>query len=300
MSGLLYALHTPKARMDIQSLVNHSTQLPTVPAVTQRVIASFSSEDVTMGEIAELLETDPVLSAKLLRLANSAYFQVSRSIESVDEAIRILGMAMVRNLVLAGGMVGAFVNTPGIDLHTFWTYSLYTACSARWLAPHCRVNRDLVFTVGLIHGIGQLHLHSAAPAAMVALDQQLPPLHADRAAAEAQALGFHFLNVSAALARRWNFPQSLVDALEHIADPLAAPAFSEVAATVHLGAWHARNALADTPVEAMRQSYPAAVAERMGLSAHWIFPDTEGAKTAALPPIPALSELTHGLTEMLR
>lgn len=285
--------------MDLQHLVSHTTPLPTVPSVTQRVIASFSSEDVTLGEIAELLETDPVLSAKLLRLANSAYFQVSRSIESVDEAIHILGMAMVRNLVLAGGMVGAFVNTPGMDLHAFWTYSLYTACSARWLADYTGVNRDLVFTVGLIHGIGQLHMHSAAPAAMVALDQQFPPLHPDRAQAETQSLGFHFLNVSAALARRWNFPLSLVEALEQVADPLHAPAFSAVAATVHLGSWHARNTVARTPPETLRQSYPAAVGERLGLSAHWIFPN-ETASAVQQPTIPNLDELSHGLSEMLR
>lgn len=285
--------------MDLQSLIDHSSQLPTVPRVTQRVIASFGSEDVTVGEIAELIEADPVLSAKLLRLANSSYFQVARSIASVDDAIRILGLAMVRHLVLADGMVGSFVNIPGIALHPFWMHSLYSACSARWLAEHLSINRDLVFTLGLMHGIGQLQMHSAAPAAMVALDHQSHVLSAERAAFETATLGFSYLDVSAALARLWSFPLSLVAPLEHIAQPLNAPEFSVAAALVHLGAWHARNTVMGTPAEDIAGSYPHAVGRRLGLSAGWVLPHADASGLLALPSMPPLHELTHGLDEIL-
>ena len=287
--------------MDFKSLIDHPSKLPTVPQVTQRVIASFGSEDVTVGEIAELIEADPVLSAKLLRLANSSYFQVSRSIDSVDDAIRILGLAMVRHLVLAGGLMGIYVNMPGIDMHQFWTHSLYTACTARWLAEHSAVNRDQVFTLGLMHGIGQLHMHTVAPAATVALDLQAHVLSAERARCETGALGFNYLDVSAALANLWNFPKSLVDPLQYIADPLAAPHFSAVAATVHLSAWHARNTLLEVSEQDIHKHYPHAVGNRLGISASWVLRDTNAGTTdgAALPPIPHLHELTHGLDEML-
>jgi HD-like signal output (HDOD) protein len=268
--------------------------------VTQRVIASFGSEDVSVGEIAELIEADPVLSAKLLRLANSSYFQVSRSIESVDDAIRILGLAMVRHMVLAGGLMGTYVNIPGIDLHQFWTYSLYTACTARWLAEHGELNRDLAFTLGLMHGIGQLQMRSAAPAATVALDQQAHVLSAERAHCETQALGFNYLNVSAALAGIWNFPPTLVEPLQHIADPLSAPHFSVAAATTHLSAWHARNTLLDLTPEDARWHYPAAVGARLGLSSSWVLPPEEPLPGRLLPRIPALHELAHGLDDMLK
>jgi HD-like signal output (HDOD) protein len=285
--------------MDLKSLIDHPSKLPTVPRVTQRVIASFGSEDVTVGEIAELIAADAVLSARLLRLANSSYFQVSRSIESVDDAIRILGLAMVRHLVLAGGMMGAYVNIPGIDLHQFWTYSLYTACTARWLAEQGTVNRDLAFTLGLMHGIGQLHLHSVAPAAAVALDQEAHVLSAERVRCETEALGFNYLDVSAALASLWNFPPSLVEPLQTMAEPLAAPHFCATAATLHLSAWHARNLLLETPAEQVRLHYPHAVGARLGISASWVLPDAPATDGAALPPIPAPHALSHGLDEML-
>jgi HD-like signal output (HDOD) protein len=289
-----------KARMDLKSLIELPSKLPTVPQVTQRIIATYGSDDVTVGELAQLIEADPVLSAKVLRLANSSYFQVSRSIETVDDAIRILGVAMVRNVVLAGGLTCVYVNIPGINLHQFWMYSLYTACTARWLAEYGNVNRDQAFTLGLMHGIGQLHMHSVAPAAVRALDQQAHVLSAERIGCETEALGFNFLNVSAALAGNWNLPPSLVDPLQYIADPISATHFSLAAATVHLSVWHARNTVLDVPIEEARLNYPHSVGECLDISSSWVLPGTQAAVNEAIPQIPALHELTHGLEEMLK
>ena len=89
--------------MDIQTLLDQPGKLPTVPKVTQKLIESFSDEDVSIDEIARQIAADPALTAKLLRLANSAYFHVSRTIGTVDDALRMLGFVMVRNLVLEIG-----------------------------------------------------------------------------------------------------------------------------------------------------------------------------------------------------
>lgn len=285
--------------MDLKTLVNHSARLPTVPMVTQRVIASLHSDDVSLSEIAGLLEADPVLSAKLLRLANSAYFQLSGSIDSVEEAVQVLGLAMVRNLALSAGMAHAFVNTPGVDLRAFWTYSLFTASAARWLAQHHGDSSDVVFTLGLIHALGQLHMHSAAPAAMASLDQQQSLFSEERAQAETQALGFNFLNVSATLARRWNFPDSLVEPLEQIAQPLASSPFSPTAALVHMACWHVRCLLQATSEDQVRASYPEAVGQRLGLSVDWFIAPSDSDTEPLRMHIPSLPTLTHGLESLL-
>lgn len=286
--------------MNLQSLIDLPGKLPTVPQVAQRVIASLGSEDVSAAEIAELIAADPVLSAKLLRLANSSYFQMARSIETVEDAIRVLGLGMVRNLVLATGMVRAFSHTPGMDLHQFWKHNLFTACAARWLAGHCDVNSDLAFTLGLMHGIGQLHMHLATPAAMVALDQQVHVLAHGRAALEKASLGFHYCEVSAALARLWNFPPSLAEALGQIPQPLAAAEFSAAAALVHLGAWHTSNCMLATPDAENAASYPQEVGQRLGLDPAWaLAPDETVADQPGLPRMPVLADLTHGLEQML-
>jgi HD-like signal output (HDOD) protein len=284
--------------MELKSLVDQPNKLPTIPKVAQKLIESFSSEDVSVGEIASQLAADPALSAKLLRLANSAYFHVSRTIGTVDDALRMLGFVMVRNLVLGNGMVAAFRNTKGIDLPQFWRYNLYTACASRWLASSAGGNGDMVFTLGLMHGIGQLQMHAGIPELMAPLDKKMSVLHADRAALEKSTLSFHYGDVSAELGKVWNFPQVLIDALRDIPQPLDSKEFSEAAAWVHLGAWRARvEVLALTDEESVA-SYPTAVAKRLKFEPGWL-PALAAAFGESEHTMPALSELTEGLDAML-
>lgn len=286
--------------MELKSLLDQPSKLPTIPRVTQQLIESFSSEDVTIDAIASQLAADPALSAKLLRLANSAYFNVSRTIGTVDDALRMLGFVMVRNLVLGSGMAAAFRNTPGMDLRQFWRYNLYTACTSRWLAGTAGVNADLVFTVGLMHGIGQLQMHAAMPAAMAPLDKQVNVLAAGRAELEKQALGFHYGDVAAELAKIWHFPQPIVSALRDTPQPLSSPEFSEPAAWVHMGAWRARTEVLAMSDEELVASYPADLGKRLGLAPTWVPALGAQAAGAAIAHVmPPLKELTEGLDAML-
>jgi HD-like signal output (HDOD) protein len=285
--------------MELKSLLDQPGKLPTIPKVAQQLIASFSSDEATVDEIARQLAADPALSAKLLRLANSAYFHVSRTIGTVDDALRMLGFVMVRNLVLGNGMVAAFRNTPGINLKQFWRYNLYTACAARWLAAQAGVNADLAFTVGLMHGIGQLQMHAGMPAAMIPLDRQMSVLDAGRAELERKTLGFHYGDVAAELAKIWNFPQPIVAALRDTPQPLQAPEFSEAAAWVHLGAWCARSEVLATSAEDAAASYPSEVGLRLGVAADWVPALAALTPDPTTPVMPPLQELAEGLDAML-
>ncbi len=285
--------------MELKSLLDQPNKLPTIPKVTQQLIKSFSSVDVSLDEIARQLATDPVLSAKLLRLANSAYFHVSRTIGTVDDALRMLGFVMVRNLVIGNGMVAAFRNTPGMNLNQFWLYNLYTACASRWLAGTAGVNADMVFTLGLMHGIGQLQMHGGMPEAMIDLDRQMNVLDAGRAALEKEALGFHYGDVSAELATIWNFPQALIGALRDIPQPLSAPTFCAPAAWAHLGAWRARTEILAMSDEQVVASYPAQVGKLLGVAPTWVPALVEQTHGRAGPVMPPLAELADGLDAML-
>lgn len=285
--------------MDLQSLIDDPSKLPTIPKVGQQLIASFSANEVSVTDIAHQLAADPALSAKLLRLANSAYFHVSRTVGTVDAALQILGLVMVRNLVLGSSVAGAFRHTAGIDLPQFWRYNLYTACTARWLANRIDVNSDRVFTLGLLHAIGQLQMHTVAASAMASLDQQMGVLAPGRARLEQQIFGFDYGDVSAELARAWQFPLPLTEALRHIAQPLAAPEFLEASALVHLGAWRARADVLGWSEAEQLANYPVEVGERLYLQPDWTSALAARAHPDARQPVmPPLAELTQGLEAM--
>jgi HD-like signal output (HDOD) protein len=284
--------------MELKNLIDQPSKLPTIPKVAQQLISSFSSEDVSVTDIASQLAADPALSAKLLRLANSAYFHVSRTIGTVEAALQMLGFVMVRNLVLGNSMAAAFKNTPGIDLKQFWRYNLYTACATRWLAHRADFNSDMAFTLGLMHGIGQLQMHAGMPQAMVPLDKQMSVLDARRTELEKQSFGFHYGDVSAELAKLWNFPPLLIDALRNIAQPLSSPEFSESAAWVHMGAWRARCEVLGLSADDQLASYPHEVGKRLKLEPTWVSSLSDQSPGFELLLMPEMSELTDGLEAM--
>lgn len=289
--------------MELKSLVDQPSKLPTVPKVVQQLIASFNAEEVSAADIARQIAADPALSAKLLRLANSAFFHVSRTVGTVDDALRMLGFVMVRNLVLGNGMVAAFKNTRGMDLPQFWRHNLYTACAARWLAMHAGVagedNGDAIFTVGMMHGIGQLQLHAVAAAEVAPLDKQLNVLDPARAQHEKDLWGFHYADVSAELARIWNFPDALAQALREVPDPLSADKLDRAAGWVHLGAWVARLEVLKIDEETARASYPAQLARKLDVDPAWVPLLVKHDPAKADRAMPGMKELSAGLDAML-
>ncbi len=287
--------------MPLAHLFDNPTALPTIPKVVQELIHSFSRDDVSVDEIARRLSADPVLSAKTLRLANSAYFHVSRRIGTVDDALRMLGFVMVRNLVVGCGMAGAFKAVPGMDLPQFWRHSLDTACAARWLAQAGGHNADLAFTVGLVHGLGQLLLHVALPAEMKPLDRQCHPLAGERAALERQSLGYHHGAVSAALAEHWKFPPEVAQPLNDVPEPGAGNADWPMAALIHVAAWRARVHALHVKPDAAAASCPIALGAAIRLPIAWRSEDgtISGDHPALAQGMPPLAELSKGLDAML-
>lgn len=274
--------------MTLESLLQHPNALPAAPKVVEELISSFENPDVSVEEIAHKLSLDPVLAAKLLRLANSAYYHVSRRIGNVEDAVRMLGFVTVRTLVISSGLVGGFKQVPGLDLKRFWRYSLHTAVVAKWIAKKVGVNTDLAFTIGMMHGIGQLVLHSGMAAEAQQLDATVGTYEPGRMEAENAAFGFNFSEVGAELALRWKFPEIFPDTIRDFPAPPPLPAPGRMAAVVHLAVWRARADELGLNAEDTAASLPLAVAEGLGLSA-----------AELLEGMPSLSNLSAGLEELI-
>jgi HD-like signal output (HDOD) protein len=274
--------------MTLEALLQNPNALPTAPKVVEELISSFEKADVSVDEVARTLSLDPVLAAKLLRLANSAYYHVSRRIGNVEDAIRMLGFVTVRTLVISSGLVGGFKTVPGLDLRRFWRYSLHTAVAAKWLAKKVGVNTDLAFTIGMMHAIGQLVMHSAMPAEAQELDKTVDSYDMGRLAAEKATFGYDFSQVGAELAVRWKFPDIFPDSIRHFPQPLTPSPLSRMAAVVHLAVWCATAEEHRSDTAARAASFPGEVAAALGLA-----PDE------ILDTMPGLAELSAGLEEMI-
>jgi HD-like signal output (HDOD) protein len=285
----------------LKSLFAQTTRLPVVPKVAQALIQSLGKIDVAVGAISAQIGADPVISAKILRLANSAYFRASRTIASIDGAVQMLGFAMVRNLVVGCSMIDAFQKVPGLDLPRFWRCSVATACAARWLAQQTDEDADLAFTVGLMHGLGQLVLHTVVPDVMIAIDARSDPLAWERARVERDHLQYDYADVSAELALSWKFPEAVAAQLREVTDPLRAAAPSPVASWVHVGAWRARAAILAWTPEEIERTCPLAVGRALHRPFQWLEQEATlaGEEPAAMGVMPPIGRLTEGLDLML-
>lgn len=258
--------------LKIEQLFDKTHLMPTIPKVIQELIDSFSNEDVDVEAIARKLGVDQVLTAKVLRLANSSYYGLQRRIGSVDEAVVVMGLNSLRTLVVATGVTGAFAPITGFDRTRFWRHSLIVAAYARWLAKKANLNCEIAFTAGLMHAIGEVLIHLALPTECEDIDRRAT--HGERRIdIERAAFGFSHCEVGAELARRWCFPAEIQAAILHYDAPLALKAVPPLAALIHIASYLALAQAANLSADRIRDEFPAEVAAAIHLDAHLAMSD---------------------------
>lgn len=215
-------------------------KLPMIPKVVQELISSFNHADsINRDEISRTVGHDQVLTARVLRLANSSRFGGSRRVASLDDALIILGFDNLRILVIASGVTGASANIPNFDLKSFWQHCFEIANTSRALAKLSQQNPQLAYTCGLLARIGELVLHVAVPEKTPQIDLAIAR-GTDRMDIERAVLGVDSAQVGAELAWRWSFPDTIVQAIgkqrlhEQVADaPLLATLIGLARQIVH-------------------------------------------------------------------
>jgi HD-like signal output (HDOD) protein len=256
-----------------------SVQLPTIPGVAKELIATMRDEDIPFEKVRVAISRDPALMAKLVRLANSARFGLPRQVASLDDAITMVGLNQVRTLALAACMAGMFKDVPGIDPDSFWKESMATAGYAQWLARTLGSDVQQAWLAGFLVRLGELIIAQKTPEHISRIEE-LPHHAGGRWARELQLLGFSEAQVTAELARRWSFPQSLVDALAAAEDPTAAKPFSRLGGIVHVAMLLAEIGLEEPmPAQQAAAALPLDICQALQLDTAWLaehLPAVEG------------------------
>lgn len=242
-------------------------KLPIPSPLVARVIELASDPDVETAKLAALLVHDPVLSARLIGIANSSFHAPRSPIATVDRAVNFLGLRAVRNVVLCIGVTKLFAPSElrGFPLDRFWECSLRRAAAARCLAKRLRgTNPDELFATGLCQDIGVLRLArqaagDAAPGAFAIEKPSEERWLAERAAGQGHD------QLSFGLLARWSFPEELALIAQYHHTPEEAPPTLVVRARI----CHAAEALADLFVvpekhEAMRAAERAISKLKLG------------------------------------
>lgn len=222
----------------LNDIVHRVDNLPALPHVTHRVLTLTSDPKTTIAELADTITNDQVLTVKVLRMANSAYYGYARRIFSINEALIILGFSTVRNLVLAASVFNVMDQEftgyilPKGDL---WKHSMTTALLARLLAKKVGFEmNDKAFTAGLLHDIGKIILNTYMKESFAEVLSTVNAGNVAFSEAEQQILGFDHAMVGAKVAEKWNLPEELVEAIAKHHNPSQAKLNPKLTSITHI------------------------------------------------------------------
>jgi len=251
-----------------EQMIKRMTDLPSLPAVIAQVLEIVEGGEPSADELAAAIEADRAFTAKVLRIANSAFYGLSHEISTVREAIIIIGFGAVRSIAIAAAVVsGVWVEDDLFDARKFWTHGLRCGLFADALASMLpTVKPEIAFTLGVLHDIGQVIILQTIPDnyhdVMTTLQQHRKYLWQ----VERDVLGFDHGEIGGRASRKWRLPPVYCEAIEYHHEPAAAPAESRLAQMLALADSLSHHAGISGPPERTVQPVYRGLWEPLGLS----------------------------------
>ncbi len=247
---------------DILEKVMRCNRLPSLPAIAVRVVELTQQETVSFKELADTIQNDQALAAKILRTVNSSLFGLRKKCSSINQAIVMLGLSAVKTLALGFSLVGAIkdCDLDGLNMPEHWQRALYTAVAAKQIAAKAGINnQEECFLGGLLQDVGMVALHQALGAEYTRVIEASGGDHRKVAKLELDALQIQHADLGALLAQRWKLPNELVMPIKYHERPTAAPSeYSAICRAVGLGNLAAELLLTAEPAPVLRKFYEKA------------------------------------------
>lgn len=225
--------------ISFEEIVEQVDDLVTLPGVFLRINEMIESQESSATEIAAVLAQDPGLTVRLLRVANSPFYGLSKEVDTVARAVTIIGTQRLRDLVLATCAIEAFEGIPNelVTMDDFWSHSLRCGIISKLLAELSGIKEtDSLFIAGLLHDIGQLMIFRQMPeestqVLLQELDQVGTP---EQITSEQEIIGFDHAQLGGAVVAHWHLPHIFVETISCHHAPETATNFPKHTAIVHI------------------------------------------------------------------
>lgn len=193
--------------------------LPTLPVIVQQIQKLIVNPKSNMSQIAQVIENDQAISARVIRLVNSAFYGMRERISSIQRAIVILGLNTVKNIVIGVSIVKTFndsIETTFFEREKFWLHTLSTAMGSKLIAQHLhKPEPEDYFLAGLLHDIGLLIIDQFFHKEFAQIIQDSQKNKAEYLVSEQKVLGLSHGEVGEILARKWNMPEFIIDSIRY-------------------------------------------------------------------------------------
>ncbi|GBC97018.1 Ribonuclease Y [bacterium HR16] len=222
----------------LQQLVQTIRDLPALPEVVVRVMRMTEDPRSDAQSIAKVIATDQAMAARVLKLANSAFYGLPRRVSTLSEAVVILGFRTIKNLAIAAStfeLLNREIAGYWLQRGELWRHSLACAIGAQLIARKVRLPVvEEAFVAGLLHDIGKVAINLFV---REQFDQIMERAQQDRipfVEAEQAVLGFNHAMAGGLIAEKWNLPPSLVSVIKYHHQPSSAPDKDLMISVVHL------------------------------------------------------------------
>ena len=204
--------------------------------VLDEIELTLKSQQSTLSNIGDVIQKDPDLTARLLRLANSPFYGFATRLSTVAEAVSLIGIQQVQDMIVASSVLDRFTGIPEtlVNMNSFWRHSFAVGIGARVLAMEKRLAKpEKFFVAGLLHDVGRLVLLSQATEEVHAVFELCQQRRMLLREAEAQVLGYDHQQIAGKLLQSWNYPAFFIQAVASHHTPAASESKVE-AAVVHV------------------------------------------------------------------
>jgi putative nucleotidyltransferase with HDIG domain len=222
----------------LQQLVQTVRDLPALPEVVVRVMRLAEDPRSDAQSIARVIATDQAMAARVLKLANSAFYGLPRRVSTLSEAVVILGFRTIKNLAIAAStfeLLNREIAGYWLQRGELWRHSLACAIGAQLIARRVRLPvSEEAFVAGLLHDIGKVAINLFVREQFDqimerALQDRIPFVEAEQA-----VLGFNHAMAGGLIAEKWNLPPLLVSVIKYHHQPSSAPEKEPMISVVHL------------------------------------------------------------------
>ncbi|MDB5037012.1 MAG: metal-dependent phosphohydrolase [Bacteriovoracaceae bacterium] len=199
----------------LEDLVKKASDLNMMPQVARKVIDLVSNESSTASQLAELLEKDPNITTRILKISNSAFYGLRREVKTVQQAIVILGFKSLRSMVVASSSK-ALHKRFGITEQLMWDHSIGTAIAAKIISEGMPVAvGDIAFVGGLLHNVGKTIMNNESPKAYVEVMKKVYNDRMNPIEAELEIFGYSYPQVGYMISEKWGLPSDLINVIRY-------------------------------------------------------------------------------------
>lgn len=223
---------------DIDSVIKKLNDLPTLPIVIQRILELVNDPNTSINQMTNIITSDQSLTAKTLKLVNSAFYGFEKKIKTVKQAIIIIGFDAVKNLALSASVFDVFKSVKqrsNFQREAFWQHSFGVAVASKIISEDTLIGvPGELFVAGLLHDIGKIVLDAYFPKQMDSILYNISKSSTTFVESERILGKIDHTQIGFRLGKKWKLPDELIYPIRFHHDPIKTEKFRNLVSVVHL------------------------------------------------------------------